>query len=97
MGFPASKDPKTDPASSEPATPKIDDKTTVISDVVFARDPSIIDPTTGTVDQLEAFQHHNYLDVKSLVKQRELLADEESSPRARAAMRLLRKSPMNRD
>jgi len=73
--------------------PKIDDSTTQISDVVFARDPSIIDKDTNTVDQLEAFQHHNYLDVKNLVKKRELLADEVSSPRARAALRHTRKVP----
>jgi len=33
--------------------------------------------------------HENYLDVKNLVKKRELLADEDASPRARAALRIM--------
>lgn len=32
--------------------------------------------------------HENFLDVKNLVKKREMLADEESSSRARAALRI---------
>lgn len=35
--------------------PKIDDSTTEISNIVFARDPSIIDKATGNVSLLEAF------------------------------------------
>lgn len=35
--------------------------------------------------------HENYLNVKELVKRREMLADEDQSPRARAALRMSRK------
>lgn len=41
------------------------------------------------MNQSEAFKHENYLDVKNLVKARELLADSEASSRARAALRLV--------
>jgi beta-galactosidase beta subunit len=34
-----------------------------------------MDPTTKTVDKNYAFWHENYLDVKNLVKQRELLTE----------------------
>jgi hypothetical protein len=41
------------------------------------------------VNQSDAFKHENYLDVKNLVKARELLADSEASSRTRAALRLI--------
>lgn len=51
MGQPPSKEPKPDIVPVvEVERPKCDETTTVISDLVFARDPSIIDPATGTVD-----------------------------------------------
>ena len=49
MGLPPSKETKPEPVV-EVERPKCDETTTVISDLVFARDPSIIDPATGTVD-----------------------------------------------
>jgi len=67
----------------------IDDTTTEITNIVYARDPSILDSETGMIYQKDAFMHENYLDVKNLVKKRELLADEESSSRAKAALRML--------
>ena len=72
---------------------KIDDTTTEITNIVFARDPSILDTESGTVYQRDAFQHENYLDVKNMVKKREMLADEETNQRAKAAMRLLNRKP----
>ena len=41
--------------------------------------------------------HENYLDVKSLVKKREMLADEESSSRAKAAMRIFNRKARPND
>lgn len=67
--------------------PKIDETTSTITSIVFIRDASMLDDN-NEIDQREAFQHHNYLNVKSLVKKRELLADEASSPTARAALRM---------
>lgn len=48
---------KADKLAAEGLAPtiKIDDTTTEITNVVFARDPSIIDPDTHTVEQLYAF------------------------------------------
>lgn len=67
--------------------PKIDETTSTITSIVFIRDASLLDDN-NEIDQREAFQHHNYLDVRSLVKKREFLADEASSPTARAALRM---------
>lgn len=76
---------------------KIDDTTTEILNVVFARDPSMIDPQTGSINQRDAFMHENFLDVRNLVKKRELLADEESSSRARAALRMQNRKQVKSD
>jgi hypothetical protein len=57
--------------------PKIDENTTEITNIVFARDPTVLDPQSKSIELMEAFQHQNYLDVKDLVKKRELLADED--------------------
>jgi len=43
--------------------------------VVYIRDPSVIDVETGLIDQKDAFFHENYLDVKNMIKKRELLAE----------------------
>ncbi len=67
--------------------PKIDETTTKITNIVFIRDATMLDDN-NEIELREAFQHHNYLDVRSLVKKRELLADEASSPTARAALRM---------
>lgn len=50
--------------------PKIDENTTEITDIVFARDPTVLEPNSNSIDLMEAFQHSNYLDVKNLVKKR---------------------------
>ena len=57
--------------------PTIDETTTEITNIVFARDPTLLDPDTKSIEVYEAFQHTNYLDVKNLVRKRELLADED--------------------
>jgi hypothetical protein len=77
----------------EPAVikPTIDENTTEITNIVYARDPTVLDPETKGLEVYEAFQHTNYLDVKNLVRKRELLADEDQSPRAKAHLRLTRK------
>jgi len=59
MGLPPPRETKSDkiePVTVEQAqTPKIDETTTTISEIVFARDTSIIDSTTRTVDLYTAF------------------------------------------
>jgi hypothetical protein len=49
----------------------------MIKNVVFARDPTILEEDKSSVNRDDAFQHENYLDVKNLIRTRELLADEE--------------------
>lgn len=49
----------------------------MIRNVVFARDPTILEQDKSSVNRDEAFQHENYLDVKTLIRTRELMADEE--------------------
>lgn len=44
------------------------DSTFVIQNIVYARDPRIFDTKNNLVNQREAFQHENYLDIKSLIK-----------------------------
>ena len=51
---------------------KMDDSTRFIHNAVYARDTSIIDPETGMIPQRAAFSHQNELDVKRLVKEREI-------------------------
>jgi hypothetical protein len=46
-----------------------------LKDIVFARDPSILDPQMRTVNQRDALMHENLLDVKNLLKKREIIAD----------------------
>lgn len=91
MGRPANepketKEPK-EVKEPEPVQPKIDETTSKITNIVFIRDAELLDDN-NEIDLREAFQHHNYLDVRGLVKKRELLADEASSPTARAALRM---------
>ena len=47
---------------------KMDDTTTSIENVVYARDPKVFDTKSGLVSQKNAFTHENYLDVKTLIK-----------------------------
>ena len=55
---------------------KIDDTTHFIKSIVFARDPSIIDQEKQHVNQRDAFQHTNNLDVKMLVDKSKYLGEE---------------------
>ena len=55
-------------AVQEDNKPKIDDTTSLITNIVFARDPSILEADQKSVDQKTAFFHENYLNVKDLVK-----------------------------
>lgn len=79
-----------DAKDKQPVAPeilaKMDGSTEIIKNVVFARDASIIDFTTGFANQRDAFCHENYLNVKALVRRNELAADDcsPSSPHARA-------------
>ncbi len=67
--------------------PRIDDTTQQITHLVYARDPSIIDPNTGNCDQIEAFTHVNELDIGNLIFMRQLQEKEQVSPRIRAALK----------
>ncbi len=69
----------------------------MIRNVVYARDPTILEADKSSVNRDEAFQHENYLDVKNLIRTRELLADEEQSPQARAALRMNKKNKIKFD
>ena len=89
--------PKKDEVVIEQPQHKIDETTQMIRNVVFARDPTILEQDKSSVNRDEAFQHENYLDVKTLIRTRELMADEEQSPQARAALRMNRKNKMQFD
>jgi len=56
---------------------KIDETTQMIKNVVFARDPTIVEADKSSVNRDDAFQHENYLNVKNLIRTQELLAEEE--------------------
>lgn len=47
---------------------KMDDCTHWIQNIVYARDPKIFDTKGGLVNQRQAFQHENYLDIKAMIK-----------------------------
>lgn len=59
----------------------------MISDVVFARDPTVLDAQRA-VESKYAFQHENYLDIKSLIMQRQLLKEHGDDTLAKNAIRL---------
>ena len=66
---------------------KIDDTTHYIKSIIYAKDPSIIDQEHGYTHQRNAFCHLNNLDVKTLIKKKELFGEEKGgfssiSPRA---------------
>jgi hypothetical protein len=46
---------------------KIDGTTHFIKNIIYARDPSILDPETLHVNQRDAFVHENNLDVKKMM------------------------------
>lgn len=46
---------------------KIDSTTHWIKNIVYARDPTIIDRETMRVNQRDAFSHENTLDVKAMI------------------------------
>ena len=54
---------------------KIDDSTHYIRSIVYAKDPSIIDEHQQT-HQRNAFSHLNNLDIKNLIKKKELFGEE---------------------
>ena len=45
----------------------MDDTTLEIKNIVYARDPKVFDTKSGLVNQRNAFNHENTLDIKSLV------------------------------
>lgn len=49
---------------------KMDATTHFIKNIVFCRDPSILDQETRHVNQRDAFSHENNLDVKKLMNKR---------------------------
>lgn len=82
-GPPANKEKKDDEPTKE-TTPTIDENTTEISNIVYTRDPAIINEQTGLVDVEEAFSHKNYLNVKYLCQKKELMnVGDEQSPAAK--------------
>ena len=48
----------------------MDATTHFIKNIVFCRDPSILDQETRHVNQRDAFSHENNLDVKKLMNKR---------------------------
>ena len=71
----------------------MDGTTHFIKNIVFARDPSILDPETMHVNQRDAFLHENNLDVKKMMhRQLASLHDETMSYRISA----LQRSPFHR-
>ena len=76
-----------------PIDAKMDGTTHFIKNIVFARDPSILDPETMHVNQRDAFLHENNLDVKKMMhRQLASLHDETMSYRISA----LQRSPFHR-
>ena len=55
---------------------KIDDTTHYIRSIVYAKDPSIIDQEHQHTHQRNAFCHLNNLDIKNLIKKKELFGEE---------------------
>ena len=47
---------------------RMDESTHIIQNIVYARDPKIFDTKTGQVNQRNAFNHLNLLDVKALIR-----------------------------
>ena len=77
------KEPKVEPEQLA----KIDDTTHYIRSIIYAKDPSIIDPEHNHTHQRNAFCHLNNLDIKTLIKKKELFGEEKGgfssiSPRA---------------
>lgn len=50
---------------------KMDSTTHWIKNIIYARDPTIIDRETMRVNQRDAFSHENILDVKTMIQKRE--------------------------
>lgn len=55
MGLPPSKEKEPAPVTDQPVLPKIDENTTEIDNIVFARDPTVLDPQSKTIELIEAF------------------------------------------
>lgn len=59
---------------------KIDDTTHFIKNIVYARDPRIIDEEKGHCHQRDAFSHLNNVDVKLLVVKNQIMAEDSKYP-----------------
>jgi hypothetical protein len=55
MGGPPVNKEKKEEEQTKETTPSIDENTTEISNIVYTRDPSILDEETGLADVQEAF------------------------------------------
>ena len=64
----------------------MDETTHYIKNIIFARDPSIMETENGLVNQRAAFSHLNNLDIKHLIRKKESLDGESNvyviSPRS---------------
>ena len=58
----------------------MDDTTHYIKNIVYARDPSIMETENGLVNQRAAFSHLNNLDIKTLIRKKELIEGESNYP-----------------
>ena len=58
----------------------MDETTHYIKNIIFARDPTIMDTENGLVNQRSCFAHSNNLDIKSLIRKKELLDGESNYP-----------------
>jgi len=47
---------------------KMDEYTSLITNIVYARDPRVFNTKSGYVNQRVAFVHENLLDIKALIK-----------------------------
>jgi hypothetical protein len=75
----------------EPLVPASIDESARLTDIVYARDPSVLD-SDNSIAVLDALKHENYLNIKYLIQKRDLQAAEDQSPNARAALRVLQQA-----
>lgn len=45
----------------------MDEHTSIVRNVVYARDPKAFDTKSGYVNQRSAFVHENFLDIKTMI------------------------------
>ena len=53
---------------NEEVEAKMDESTSTIQNIVYARDPKVFDNKNGVVNQKNAFLHENYLDIRTLIR-----------------------------